>query len=74
MIKKRSVRIYGHETSVSIEAAFWNELKEIASEQKVSLADLIEQIDKSRTDNQNSSLSSSLRLFVLTYLKTKIKA
>ncbi|MCL2473994.1 MAG: ribbon-helix-helix domain-containing protein [Alphaproteobacteria bacterium] len=67
MIKKRSIRICGHETSVSIEAAFWNELREIASEKKISLQELIEQIDKARTN----SLSGALRLFVLKHLKEK---
>ena len=48
-LKKRSVDIDGHRTSVSIEAPFWDALREIA------------EIDKNRTGN----LSSAIRVYVL---------
>ena len=34
-VLKRSVIIAGHKTSVSLEDAFWNSLKEIAAERNV---------------------------------------
>ena len=59
---KRSIKIYGHPTSVSLEDAFWNALKEIAATREVSVSDLIATINKER---QHTNLSSVLRLFVL---------
>ena len=59
---KRSIKIYGHPTSVSLEDPFWNALKEIAATRQVSVSDLIATINKER---QHTNLSSVLRLFVL---------
>jgi predicted DNA-binding ribbon-helix-helix protein len=60
-IKKRSVDIAGHRTSVSIEAPFWDALRDIALAQKTSVNDLIAVIDGARDGN----LSSAIRIFVL---------
>ncbi|HYB58376.1 MAG TPA: ribbon-helix-helix domain-containing protein [Alphaproteobacteria bacterium] len=64
-MRKRSVTIAGHRTSVSLEAAFWSALKQMAAERGVSLNALIEEIDRGRAGN----LSSAARLFVLATLK-----
>ena len=67
-IQKRSVKVAGHATSVSLEKAFWNALKEIASTRSLSLNELIGEIDRERsTDKEllHSNLSSAIRLFVL---------
>ena len=64
-IKKRSVTIAGHRTSISLEEIFWVSLKDIAGEKGVSLATLIEEIDEKR----NSGLSSALRVYVLEHVK-----
>jgi predicted DNA-binding ribbon-helix-helix protein len=61
-VVKRSVVIDGHKTSVSLEDPFWNDLKEIAHSQRVTLSKVIGEIDKGR---EHSNLSSALRLFVL---------
>lgn len=61
MIKKRSVDIAGHRTSVSLEAPFWDALTAIAERRGVSVNQLIADIDKDRQGN----LSSALRVFVL---------
>jgi predicted DNA-binding ribbon-helix-helix protein len=60
-IRKRSVTIAGHSTSVSLEAAFWDVLKHIAAARDVSINALIESIDEGRSGN----LSSAIRVFVL---------
>ena len=60
LVVKRSVDINGHKTSVSLEDAFWSDLKEIAHMQRVTLSKLITEIDKARQGN----LSSAIRLFV----------
>jgi predicted DNA-binding ribbon-helix-helix protein len=58
---KHSVRIAGHATSVSLEAAFWEALCEIAVRRRLSVNALLSQIDAERGGN----LSSAIRLFVL---------
>jgi predicted DNA-binding ribbon-helix-helix protein len=63
---KRSVRVAGHKTSVSLEDAFWRGLKEIAGEHHVLLSDLIDRID---SDRQPANLSSAIRLFVLDFYR-----
>jgi predicted DNA-binding ribbon-helix-helix protein len=61
-VKKRSLVIAGHRTSVSLEAAFWDALKTIAKEESVSLAALVARVDASRG---GANLSSALRVFAL---------
>lgn len=60
-LRKRSVVIAGHATSVSLEDAFWEQLRRIAEIRGVSLNQLITAIDRERTSN----LSSAIRVFVL---------
>jgi predicted DNA-binding ribbon-helix-helix protein len=61
-MKKRSVSIAGHRTSVSLEAPFWDALQELAERRRLSLAALIAELDAGRAAK---NLSSTLRLFVL---------
>ncbi len=67
-LKKRSVRIAGHDTSITLEDAFWLALHEIAEEEKLSINKLIAKIDNQREGN----LSSSLRLYILRNLQEKL--
>ena len=60
-LRKLSVVLSGHRTSVSLEDAFWAELKTIARTEKRSLNDLIAEVDRDRESN----LSSALRVYVL---------
>ena len=62
---KRSVRIASHNTSISLEPEFWDELKLLAVRDKVTLTQLIARVDAGR----NGNLSSALRLYVLKRLK-----
>ncbi len=62
LVVKRSIVVSGHKTSVSLEDAFWNALKEIAKARNVTLSDLVATIDSER---QHDNLSSTIRLFVL---------
>jgi len=64
---KRSISIDGHKTSVSLEEAFWSDLKEIAHNQQTTLSKLVTQIDGTR---RRGNLSSALRLFVLEHIRT----
>ncbi len=68
-MKKRSIKIAGHSTSISLEEPFWIVLKQLADEEKLSLNALVEQVDKQRED---TNLSSALRLYVLAELQRRL--
>jgi len=68
MIRKRSVVLKGHATSVSLEEEYWTELKRLAAEAGVPLGTLIGRIDDARG---GANLSSALRLAVLADLKSR---
>jgi predicted DNA-binding ribbon-helix-helix protein len=68
-MRKRSVTIDGHRTSVSLEDAFWQELAAIASARGLSLNALVAEIDHARAAPGN--LSSALRLHVLDDLRKR---
>jgi predicted DNA-binding ribbon-helix-helix protein len=59
---KRSVDIAGHRTSISLEAEFWEALKEIAAARETPLRRLVAEIDAGRGQR---NLSSAIRVFVL---------
>jgi predicted DNA-binding ribbon-helix-helix protein len=61
-ILKRSIAIAGHRTSVSLEEAFWSELKRLASSSGRSISGLIGLIDAERGE---ANLSSAIRVYVL---------
>ena len=60
-VRKRSLTIAGHRTSLSLEEAFWQALKEQARTEGLSLAALVARIDRERTGN----LSSAVRVYIL---------
>ena len=62
VIVKRSIVIAGHKTSVSLEDAFWNSLKDIGRSSDQTLSEIVGDIDTRRL---NGNLSSAIRLFVL---------
>lgn len=68
-VAKRSTIVAGHKTSVSLEDAFWNALKEIAGERHMTLSDLVAAVDSQR---QHGNLSSALRLFVLDFYRAQL--
>jgi len=69
-MRKRSITIDGHSTSITLEDGFWDELSALAKARKLSLSALVAEIDKARGGPGN--LSSALRLHVLAALKRKI--
>ncbi len=81
-LRRHSVRIAGHATSISIEDAFWQEIRRAAKEDGISTARLIEAVDRARTGDDGGgsgdgapglkgapNLSSALRLYVLERLR-----
>ena len=74
--RRHSVRIAGHPTSVSIEDAFWQEIQRAARQDGISIARLIEEVDRARMAEASTSakppnLSSALRLYVLARLQAR---
>ncbi|MCS0497540.1 ribbon-helix-helix domain-containing protein [Ancylobacter mangrovi] len=65
-VVKRSIVIAGHKTSVSLEDQFWDALKEIASNRRSTLSEIVASIDSGR--NQGN-LSSAIRLYVLAHYR-----
>jgi len=66
-VKKRSIVIGGHKTSISLEDSFWSCLKEIANARTMNLSELVGLLDSER---QNGNLSSAIRVFVLDHYRT----
>jgi predicted DNA-binding ribbon-helix-helix protein len=60
-VRKRSVTLAGHRTSLSLEPEFWDALKAAARAEGLSLNVLIARIDRERGTN----LSSAVRVYLL---------
>ena len=69
LILKRSVVLRGHKTSISVEDAFWNSVKEIAGSGQMSVSELLSAIDSER---HHGNLSSAIRLFVLNFYREQL--
>ena len=67
-VVKRSIVVAGHKTSVSLEDAFWQGLKQIAAGRNMTLSDLVAVIDSNR---RQGNLSSAIRLFVLDHYRSR---
>ena len=63
---KRSFSIRGHRTSISLEAAFWEALSEIAAARATSLATIVAEVDSAR---ESAGLSSAVRIYILDHFK-----
>jgi predicted DNA-binding ribbon-helix-helix protein len=70
-VVKRSIVVAGHKTSVSLEEAFWNGMKEISGLRNITLSELVGEIDNNR---QQGNLSSAIRLFVLDYFRSRAQS
>ena len=70
IVKKRSIVVGGHKTSITLEEAFWTELKAIALTEKMTTAELVTRIDGTR---EQGNLSSAIRLFVLRHVRNEAK-
>jgi len=57
LIVKRSIILAGHKTSVSLEDAFWQGLKDIATSRRMTLSGLVGSIDSERKHGNLSSVS-----------------
>jgi len=66
LIVKRSVVLDGQKTSLTLEDAFWAEIKEIARIQNVTVSRVVAEIDATR---KHSNLSTAIRVYVLEHLQ-----
>jgi predicted DNA-binding ribbon-helix-helix protein len=63
---KRSFTIKGHRTSISLEAPFWDALRQAAADERTTLSSLVATIDAKRGQ---AGLSSAVRVWVLDYVR-----
>lgn len=71
-MKKISVSLSGHQTSISLENEFFDVLQNIAKTRKTSIAAIIKNIDETRKPNTN--LSSETRIWILKELLRTTKS
>ncbi len=69
MIEKHSITIKGHQTSITLEKEFWDELKQIAIKNNKSIGAIVAEID---SQNIDENLSSAIRIFVFQTLKNNL--
>jgi len=69
-LRKHSVKLSGHSTSLSLEGVYWDALHSVAKNSGLSVTRLIEQIDRQRSGN----LSSAVRVYLLRYYRERAGA
>ena len=67
-LRKRSLMLAGHATSLALEPAFWAALEEMARERGQSLAACIAGIDDARGERP---LASACRLAALAFVRSR---
>jgi predicted DNA-binding ribbon-helix-helix protein len=67
-LRKRSVMLSGHATSIALEPEFWAVIEAMAEARRMSLAALIGVIDSERDDRP---LASACRVAALTYAQAR---
>ncbi|HZZ67207.1 MAG TPA: ribbon-helix-helix domain-containing protein [Phenylobacterium sp.] len=65
-LRKRSVQLSGHATSIALEPEFWAVLEAMAAAQALSLAALIGRIDDARASHP---LASACRVAALAFVE-----
>lgn len=65
-LRKRSISLAGHATSLALEAEFWTVLEAMARTRSVSLAALVAELDDGR---DGRALASACRLAALAYVR-----
>ena len=72
MMRKRSITLKGHRTSIALEDEFWNALDAIAQTDKRTLPALINSIDRERLkQTPPPGLASAIRVYVLKKLEER---
>lgn len=61
-----NVIVAGHRTSVRLEPVMWDALRDIARRQRVSVHDLVTEIDRDRTA---STLTAAIRVYIVSFYR-----
>jgi len=67
-LRKRSINLAGHATSLALEPAFWEVLEQMARDRRLALAGLVGEIDAGRGDQP---LASACRVEALRWTTGK---
>lgn len=70
-VKKRSIVIGGHKTSLSLESEFWEEFGTIAHKRNLTFSQLVSEIDHTR--NASYNLSSAVRVYIINDLMHRVR-
>ncbi|MFC2953958.1 ribbon-helix-helix domain-containing protein [Marinicaulis aureus] len=69
-MRKRSITLKGHRTSIALEAEFWDALDAMAATDNRTLPALIDSIDRNRLkQSPPPGLASAIRVYILKRLK-----
>jgi predicted DNA-binding ribbon-helix-helix protein len=68
-VKKRSIVVDNHKTSISLEDSFWACLRQIAHERATTASELVGMLDAGRG---GGNLSSTIRVFVLNHYRNNV--
>ena len=76
---KRSFSLDGHQTSISLEAPFWDALQEVARQEQLSMAALVQRIDHARGKDAAAAskggadigLSGAIRVYLLQHFRAR---
>ena len=72
VLKKRSVSLYKHRTSVALEPIFWDVIDAEIAQRGQAMARFLMDMDERRiAERYNGSLASYLRVWVATELKSR---
>ncbi len=69
-VRKRSIVLNGHGTSISLEDAFWDGARELAAARGMGFRELLEEIDAARGE---ANLSSAIRVAVLAHFREQAR-
>lgn len=70
-LKRYNITVNGHRTSVTLEPRTWKILQDICKEEDINMNELCDLL-AARKD-EKSSMASSIRVFLIAYLYTKVK-
>lgn len=70
-LKKRNIIVQGNRTSVTLEPQIWVILHDVAEDHDCTIHELCDMIYEFK--NENSSLASAIRIFLISYLHIKLK-
>ena len=73
---KRSLTIAGHRTSISLEAPFWEALKDVAAAEALTVTGVVARIDERRAaeGGETNGLSSRIRIHILQHYRDRARA